>query len=71
MVAGIGEPNTHLPALQQPQRVIQPTATESNAAEDPNRGNRNKDLKDEAVRQHVVDEAAKREDRGQELNISV
>ena len=71
MVDGIGEVTTHQPALQQSQKVSQPATTEANAADDPNRGNRTKDLQDEAVQQHVTDEAAKREERGQALNIQV
>ena len=71
MVDGIGETNTHLPALQQSQQVSQPATTEANAAQDPNRGNSTKTLQDEAIRQHITDEAAKRAERGQVLNVRV
>ncbi len=71
IIGGIGEANPHLPALQQTQTVSQPPTAESGQADDPNSGNRTKDLQDEAVSQHIVDEAAKREDRGQQLNITI
>ena len=71
MVDGIGNINEHQPALQQSQTVKQPATTDTNQAQDPNSGNRNRELLDEAVQQHIIDEAAKRDERGQNLNISV
>ena len=71
MVDGIGENNPHLPALQQSQVVSQPPTSETGQTDDPNRGNRTKELQDDAIRQHAIDEAAKRESRGQQLNITV
>lgn len=71
MVDGIAENNPHLPALQQSQQVSQPATTEANAAADPNRGSQTRALQDEAIRQHIADEAAKREERGQVLNVRV
>ncbi|NKB43504.1 MAG: hypothetical protein GKS03_04415 [Alphaproteobacteria bacterium] len=71
MVDGIGNVNEHQPALQQSQTVKQPATTDANQAQDPNSGNRNRELLDEAVQQHIIDEAAKRDERGQNLNISV
>ncbi len=71
MVDGIGETNPHLPALQQNQVVSQPPTSETGQADDPNRGNRTRELQEDAARQHIIDEAAKRENRGQQLNITV
>ena len=71
MVDGVSEANPHLPALQQSQRVSQPATTESGAAEDPNRGNRTQEIQQDAIRQHQTDEAAKREERGQLVNVRV
>lgn len=71
MVDGISETNPHLPALQQSQVVAQPPTTEAGQVDDPNRGNRTRELQEDAVRQHQIDEAAKRENRGQQLNITV
>lgn len=71
MVDGIGNINEHQPALQQTQTVKQKPTTDAAQAQDPNSGNRSRELLDEAVRQHILDEAAKRDERGQNLNISV
>lgn len=71
MVDGVGNINEHQPALQQTQTVKQPATTDATQAQDPNSGNRSRELLDEAVQKHIIDEAAKREDRGQNLNISV
>lgn len=71
MVDGIGNVNQHQPALQQSQAVVQPPATNADQAQDPNNGNRSRVLLDEAVQKHIEDEAAKRQERGQNLNISV
>ena len=59
----IGEINPHQPALQQTQTVKQPNATDTNQTQDPNSGSRTRYLLDDAIRQHAIDEAAKREDR--------
>ena len=71
MVDGIGNVNQHQPALQQSQVVVQPPATNEDQAQDPNNGNRTRVLLDEAVQKHIEDESAKRQERGQNLNISV
>ncbi|MGB1875616.1 MAG: hypothetical protein ACPHGY_01655 [Rhodospirillaceae bacterium] len=71
MVDGIGNINEHQPALQQTQTVKQPATTEATQAQDPNSGNRTRELLDEAVQKHINDEAAKRQERGQNLNIGV
>lgn len=71
MAEGIGSLDPHQPALQQTQTVKQPEASDANQAQDPNSGSRTKEILDDAIRQHAVDEAAKREERGQLLNVRV
>lgn len=71
MAEGIGALNPHQPALQQTQTVKQPEAPETTQGQDPNSGSRTKEILDDAIRQHAVDEAAKRAERGQVLNVQV
>ncbi len=71
MVEGIGNVNQHQPAVQQSQTVAQRPATDDDQTQDPNAGNRTRVALDEAVQQHIQDEAAKRQERGQNLNITV
>ena len=59
------------PALQQTQAVKQPDATDAARGQDPNEGGRARAIQEDAIRQQEIDKAAKREDRGQELNITV
>lgn len=69
MAESIGALNPHQPALQQTQTVKQTEASDTNQAQDPNSGSRTKEILDDAIRQHAVDEAAKRQERGQLLNV--
>jgi hypothetical protein len=46
MVDGIGNINEHQPALQQTQTVKQPATTKATQAQDPNSGNRTRELLD-------------------------
>lgn len=71
MTDAIGAVAPHQPALQQTQTVKQTEGTDATLAQDPNSGSRTKQILDDAIRQHAVDEAAKRQDRGQLLNVQV
>ena len=62
MIDGVGNINQHQPALQQTQTVRQQPTTDTAQAQDPNSGNRTRELLGDAVQQHIIDEATERDE---------